>query len=52
MMRHTNDEIKRATNRFEELADKLDPSTAQVDHLDDLRQIAVTSETVRTDEEA
>ncbi len=49
-MRHTNDEINRAADRFEELADKLDPATAQIDHVDDLRQIAAASETVRTDE--
>lgn len=50
MVRHTNDKINRAADRFEELADELDPSTAQIDHVDDLRQIAAASETVRTDE--
>ena len=49
-MRYTDDDINRAADRFEELADKLDPSTAQIDHVDDLRQIAAASETVRTDE--
>lgn len=50
MMRHTNDDINRAADRFEELADKLEPSTAQIDHIDDLRHIAAASEAVRTDE--
>ncbi|WP_205787316.1 hypothetical protein [Specibacter cremeus] len=49
MMRHTEDEINKAASRFEDLADALDPSTAQVDHADDLRQIAAASEAVRTD---
>lgn len=49
-MRHTDDEIDRASGRFEQLADDLDPTTAAVDHTDDLRQISVVSEAVRFDE--
>ncbi len=49
-MRHTDDEIDRAAQRFEQLADALDPTTIEVDHTDDLRQIAAVSETVRADE--
>jgi DNA-directed RNA polymerase specialized sigma24 family protein len=49
-MRHTDDEIERAARRFEQLADELDPATAEVDHTDDLRQIAAVSEAVRADE--
>jgi DNA-directed RNA polymerase specialized sigma24 family protein len=49
-MRHTDDEIKRAARRFEQLADELDPATAEVDHTDDLRAIAAVSEAVRADE--
>lgn len=49
-MRHTDDEIERAARRFEQLTDELDPATAEVDHTDDLRQIAGVSETVRADE--
>ena len=49
-MRHTDNEIERASRRFEQLADDLDPATAAVDHIDDLRQIAVVSEAVRSDE--
>lgn len=49
-MRHTDDEIDRAARRFERLADDLDPTTIEVDHTDDLRQVAAVSETVRADE--
>jgi hypothetical protein len=49
-MRHTDDEIERTVCRFEKLADELDPATAEVDHTDDLRQIAAVSEAVRADE--
>jgi hypothetical protein len=49
-MRHTDDEIERAARRFDQLADELDPATAQVDHTDDLREIAAVSEAVRADE--
>lgn len=49
-MRHTDDEIDRASRRFEQLADGLDPATATVDHTEDLRQIAMVSEAVRFDE--
>jgi hypothetical protein len=49
-MRHTDDQIEQAATRFEQLADKLDPATAQVDHTDDLRQIASVSDAVRADE--
>jgi hypothetical protein len=49
-MRHTDDEIERAARRFEQLADELDPATAEVDRTDDLRQIAVVAEAVRADE--
>jgi hypothetical protein len=49
-MRHTDDEIERASGRFEQLADKLDPADAEVDQTDDLRAIAAASEAVRADE--
>ncbi len=49
-MRHTNDEIERAAQRFEELADQLDPAAALVDDTDDLRHIAAASDAIRTDE--
>jgi DNA-directed RNA polymerase specialized sigma24 family protein len=49
-MSHTDDQIEEAATRFEQLADALDPATAQVDHTDDLRQIASVSEAVRANE--
>jgi hypothetical protein len=49
-MRHTDDEIERAGSRFEQLADELDPATAEVDHAEDLRAIAAVSEAIRADE--
>lgn len=49
-MQHTPDEIEKASRRFEQLADDLDPSTAAVEKTEDLRQIAAVSEALRNDE--
>ena len=49
-MRHTDEEIERAAERFEELAETLDPETATVLSTDDLRGIAVAAQAVREDE--
>lgn len=49
-MPHTDDEIEQAATRFAELADRLDPATADVDRTEDLRQIAAACDAVRTDE--
>ena len=49
-MRHTEEELGQAARRFEHLADELDPATATVLHIEDLREIAVASEAIRTDE--
>jgi DNA-directed RNA polymerase specialized sigma24 family protein len=49
-MRHSEAEIERAARRFEQLADDLDPATAQVERTEDLRRIADGSEAVRADE--
>lgn len=49
-MRHSDAEIKRAAERFERLADELDPETALVERIEDLRTIAAASEAVRADE--
>lgn len=49
-MRHTDEEIERAAKRFEQLADALDPETAEVQNTDDLRRIAASSEAVRIGE--
>jgi DNA-directed RNA polymerase specialized sigma24 family protein len=47
MTRHTDNEIEQAAQRFEQLADTLDPATAAAD---DLREIAVAAEAVRADD--
>jgi hypothetical protein len=49
-MKHTDDEIEGAASRFENLADELDPATAEVERTEDLRAIAAVSEAVRADE--
>jgi len=50
LMRHTDEEIERAAERFEELAEQLDPETAKVLVTEDLRGIADAAQTVREDE--
>lgn len=50
MTRHTDEEIERAANRFERLVEALDPETAAVDNTDDLHQVAVIREALRSDE--
>jgi hypothetical protein len=47
MPRHTDKEIEQAANRFEHLADSLDPGTAKVEDTNDLREIATAAEAVR-----
>lgn len=49
-MQHSDEEIERAARRFEQLADELDPDTAQVDRTDDLRQVATISGKLRAEE--
>jgi DNA-directed RNA polymerase specialized sigma24 family protein len=49
-MRHSDADIERAAQRFEQLADELDPEKARVERTDDLRDIAAASEAVRADE--
>jgi DNA-directed RNA polymerase specialized sigma24 family protein len=49
-MRHTDAEIEQAARRFEQLADQLDPATAEVTDTEDLQQVAAASEAVRADE--
>jgi len=44
---NTDDEIEHAARRFNQLADELDPATAQVHHTDDLREIAAASDAAR-----
>jgi hypothetical protein len=50
MTRHTDKDIEQAAARFEQLADSLDPDTAQVEGTDDLREIATAAEAVRADD--
>ena len=49
-MRHTDEEVERAAQRFEGLAEGLDPETAKVVVTEDLREIADAAQTVREDE--
>ncbi len=49
-MRHTDKEIERAAERFEQLAEKLDPESARVMSTEDLRGIAAAAQAVREDE--
>lgn len=49
-MRHTDEEIERAAARFEQLAEELDPASAQVLTTDDLRDVAEAAKAVRDDE--
>jgi hypothetical protein len=49
-MRHTDDEIEQAARRFDQLADDLDPATAEMDDTEDLRAVAAASEATRADE--
>ncbi len=48
--KHTDVEIEEAARRFETLADELDPETASVEDLADLRAITETAERARRDE--
>lgn len=50
MTRHTDEEIERAAERFERLADHLDPDDVEAHSTDDLRQVAAASDAVRSDE--
>jgi len=49
-MRYTDAQIEEAARRFEQLADRLDPATAEAEDLSDLRAIAEAAEQVRRDE--
>jgi len=50
MTRHTDKEIGQAAERFERLAETLDPATARVEETNDLRAIATAAEAVRADD--
>lgn len=50
MRRHSDQEIEQAAQRFEKLADALDPATVEAQHIDDLRAIASAADAVRADD--
>lgn len=50
MMRHTDKQIEEAASRFRRLAETLDPETAKVDDLSDLRAVAEAADQVRQSE--
>jgi hypothetical protein len=50
MTRHTDKEIEQAAQRFERLADSLDPAMTQVEGIEDLREIATAAVVVRADD--
>ncbi len=49
-MRHTDEEIERAAERFKQLVDGLDPATADVENTEDLRAVAAAVAATRADE--
>jgi hypothetical protein len=49
---HTDEEIEQAARRFEQWADELDPETAVVENVEELRAVAEAAETARRDEAA
>jgi rubrerythrin len=49
-MRHTDEEIEQAADRFARLTDQIEPETAEVERTDDLREIADAVEAARADE--
>jgi DNA-directed RNA polymerase specialized sigma24 family protein len=49
-MRHSDKQIEQAAQRFEQLADTLDPDTAEVEDLSDLNAVAVASQAVEANE--
>ena len=49
-MRHSDEQIDEAAQRFEQLADALDPDTTKVEDLSDLNAVAAASQAVQADE--
>jgi BRCT domain type II-containing protein len=50
IVRHTEEEIQAAAERFDRWADELDPATAEVTDVSDLRAVAEAADAVRADE--
>lgn len=48
--RHTDEQINAAAERFQKWADELDPATAKVTDLAELRAVAEAADAVRSDE--
>ena len=49
-MKHTDEQIERAAERYRLLAEDLDPEVAHPDDLSDLRAVATAAEATRRDE--
>jgi len=49
-MRHTDEEIERAADRFVRLADELDLDEVEAERIGDLREIAGVADSLRADE--
>jgi hypothetical protein len=49
-MRHTDQQIEEASERFERLAEALDPAATEVAVIEDLRAVAAAAEAARADE--
>lgn len=49
-MRHSDEEIERAAQRFEQLTEELEPDSVDVDYTDDLRDIAEVSAALQAHE--
>lgn len=49
-MQHTDNEIEQAADRFEQLADQLDPATTEMEDTSDLRAVATAADTARADD--
>jgi len=49
-LRHSDKAIEQAAERFERLAEQLDPATATVEQIEDLRAVAAAAEAARADE--
>lgn len=49
-MRHTDEEIERAAQRFEKLAHELSPNDTEAENTEDLRAVALAAEAARANE--
>ena len=49
-MKHTDEQIERAAERYERLTKRLDPEVTQAEDLSDLRAVVAAAEATREDE--